>query len=892
MSYHRAIRATGAGLTHSALGTPHFLLSELHGTEQLNQLFEYTVLLTTQDEYGQGILDHYIGLSSAQSGGAPGSNLDLASLIGTPVHITIDLDGKVLGADLDQITIANALNGVIGRTTRHIDGIVTEAQYAGVSGRYAQYRLILKPWLYLLTQTHNSRIYQQQSIPDVIKAVLEAYPYAVEWRLAQEYPIRDYIVQYDESDYDFVARLLAEAGINYHFEHQEDRHTLILADHLGAYQPLPSAAYHTLSVYPPELKLQEEYIHSFNPYQRVTTGQVMLADYQFKSPQSDTRVSQKAEHNALEIYDWQQGNYSDTEQGQNKAQIRFDTLQQHQQRVHAAGNLRGIQAGHTFTLTNHPTEAANRDWLILGHTLHITENPAESRAEQRFHVHTDFIVQPDTQAIRPEPIAKPQARLQTATVVGPAEQELWTDTYGRIKVKFHWHRNDPANEQSTCWMRTATPWMGHQYGAIQVPRIGQEVLVDFIGNDPDMPLIIGRVTNPEQMSPWSLPDQQLLSGFRSKELFGSRNNHLILDDSTGQIQAQLQSDHQTSRLSLGYITRIIGTAGRADYRGQGAELRTDGWGVVRADKGLYLTTYGGNAHLTELSAAQAQLHTAQQQQRNHNQLAIDHQADERSLEQTAQAQLHQQNQQVAGSAKRTDGQFPELEQAHLVFGSPAGIALTTAKTAHLVGNRHIALTSGKDTDLSVGKRLIASVGKGISLFTQSKGLTAFAAKGKVQIQAQSDAVEVIADQVLKLISAKSKVEIAAHDEILLTAKGSYTKINGKGIEHGTPKAFTWYTPTLGMPGPRSMPVVEYPGMPKHFNNKVDAYDIFWDFDLSQVKYQAALTSGEILEGMLDEHGRTARITSNKAERVEVLFDAGTEWAEEFIPNNPDNRINK
>ena len=387
-------------------------------------------------------------------------------------------------------------------------------------------------------------------------------------------------------------------------------------------------------------------------------------------------------------------------------------------------------------------------------------------------------------------------------------------------------------------------------------------------------------------------DQQLLSGFRSKELFGGRNNHLILDDSTGQIQAQLQSDHQTSRLSLGYITRIVGTAGRADYRGQGAELRTDGWGVVRADKGLYLTTYGGNAHLTELSATHAQLHTAQQQQRNLNQLAIDHQADERSLEQTAQAQLHQQNQQIAGSTKRTEGQFPELEQAHLVFGSPAGMALATAQTAHLVGNQHIAFTSGKDTDLSVGKRLIASVSKGISLFTQSKGITAFAAKGKVQIQAQSDAVEVIADQVLKLISAKSKVEIAAHDEILLTAKGSYTKINGKGIEHGTPKAFTWYTPTLGMPGPKSMPVVEYPGMPKHFNNKVDAYDIFWDFDLSQVKYQAALSSGELLEGMLDEHGRTARITSNKAERVEVLFDAGTEWAEEFIPNNPDNRINE
>ena len=350
-------------------------------------------------------------------------------------------------------------------------------------------------------------------------------------------------------------------------------------------------------------------------------------------------------------------------------------------------------------------------------------------------------------------------------------------------------------------------------------------------------------------------DQQLLSGFRSKELFGGRNNHLILDDSTGQIQAQLQSDHQTSRLSLGYITRIVGTAGRADYRGQGAELRTDGWGAVRAQRGLYLSTYGGNAHLTELSAAQAQLHTAQQQQRNLNQLAIDHQADERSIEQTAQAQLNTQNQQIAGSAKRTDGQFPELEQAHLVFGSPAGMALATAQTAHLVGNQHIAFTSGKDTDLSVGKRLIASVSKGISLFTQSKGITAFAAKGKVQIQAQSDAVEVIADQVLKLISAKSKVEIAAHDEILLTAKGSYTKINGKGIEHGTPKAFTWYTPTLGMPGPKNL-AMSFNEMPK---SKFDQ-ELFLMLPngnpAKNIRFEIHREDGSVIKGLTDASGNT------------------------------------
>ena len=831
-----------------------------------------------QDEYGQGILDHYIGLASAQAGGAPGSNLDLASLIGTPVHIEIDLDGKVAGNDQAQTALANAAQGIIGRTTRHIDGIVTQAQYAGVSGRYAQYQLTLNPWVYLLTQTRNSRIYQQQSLPDVIRSVLEAYHYPVEWRLANTYPVRDYVVQYAESDYAFIARLLSEAGINYHFQHHNDKHTLILSDHLGAYSPSDSAAYHTLSVYPPQLKLQEEYIHSLTHYQRITPAHTELADYQFKTPQADTRVKQSTDHNPLQIYEWQQGNYADPKLGQKKTDIRLDTLRQHAHRATATGNLRGIEAGRTFHLLNHPSEDTHHDWLILGHQLDITENPAESRAEQRFHVHTEFTLQPATQAIRPEPLAKPQARLQTATVVGPAEQELWTDAYGRIKVKFHWHRNDPANETSTCWIRASTPWMGHQYCAIQLPRIGQEVIIDFIGNDPDMPLIIGRVTNPEHTSPWELPQQQSLSGLRSKELYGQQNNHLILDDSSGQIQAQLQSDHHTSRLSLGHITRIVGTAGRADYRGQGTELRTDGWGAIRAKQGLYLTTYGSNAHITELKASASQLDRAQQQQRNLNQLAIDHQADERSIEQTAQAQLHQQNQQVAGSAKRTEGQFPELEQAHLVFGSPAGIALTTAKTAHLVGNQHIAFTSGKDTDLSVGKRLIASVGKGISLFTQSKGLTAFAAKGKVQIQAQSDAVEVIADQVLKLISAKSKVEIAAHDEILLTAKGSYTKINGKGIEHGTPKAFTWYTPTLGMPGPKSMPVVEYPGMPKAFSNKLDVYDLFWMKNLSEIEYVAKDKSGEIIaEGNLDEVGRTSRIYSSRGQKIEVLIGGRGGW---------------
>ena len=167
--------------------------------------------------------------------------------------------------------------------------------------------------------------------------------------------------------------------------------------------------------------------------------------------------------------------------------------------------------------------------------------------------------------------------------------------------------------------------------------------------------------------------------------------------------------------------------------------------------------------------------------------------------------------------------------------------------------------------------------KGISLFTQSKGITAFAAKGKVQIQAQSDAVEVIADQVLKLISAKSKVEIAAHDEILLTAKGSYTKINGKGIEHGTPKAFTWYTPTLGMPGPKRMPYNFSSMKAQAFSNRFDVYDLFYAHDFETLSYDLYMKDGSMVSGNLDEHGRTMQFYTRQSEKVTALVGADRDW---------------
>ena len=356
------------------------------------------------------------------------------------------------------------------------------------------------------------------------------------------------------------------------------------------------------------------------------------------------------------------------------------------------------------------------------------------------------------------------------------------------------------------------------------------------------------------MPSWELPSPYVLSGVRSKELDGSLNNRWLMDDTTGEIQVQLASDHQDSALNLGHVTRVVGTSGRADFRGRGVELRTDGHGVIRAQSGLLLTTYARlNAarHVMDGSETLGLLKGAQAQHRMFAQLAMDHKADERSLDETVQAQLKQQNEEVAGS-----GDLAELSAPHLLASSPAGVALASEQNMQVVA-RDVALTSGQDVSWSVGQRLWATAGRGVSLFTQSLGIKAFAARGKVQIQAQSDELEVFADQVAKFISAKKSIQIAAKDEVLITAKGSYIKVNSAGIEQGTPATHIVYAATKSMMGPKRLDA----NLPefKHSGN----YDIQFIFkDDNNVpyanhRYYVWNESGQEFTGTTDDKGQTA-----------------------------------
>ena len=252
----RTISVHGDCLPRSPFGTDYMLVHSLSGTEQLNQLFEYQLTLRVRDEYGNPTggfagMDGYISQASAEAGGSPGSNWDLSQVIGQTLRIDIQCDGKIDAADFIDNTFGLDISRYAGELlparsgayTRHIHALITQAQYSGNEGRSALYLLTLRPWTWLMSQTRNYRIYQNQTAVQTIRQVLEAYGYPFEFHLERSYPSLDYQVQYGESDYDFMARLAQEHGINLHYRHDEQGHRLILSDSLGIHSEQPSAAY-------------------------------------------------------------------------------------------------------------------------------------------------------------------------------------------------------------------------------------------------------------------------------------------------------------------------------------------------------------------------------------------------------------------------------------------------------------------------------------------------------------------------------------------------------------------------------------------------------------------------------------------------------------------------
>ncbi|ELY5936823.1 type VI secretion system tip protein VgrG, partial [Cronobacter malonaticus] len=415
--------------------------------------------------------------------------------------------------------------------------------------RYAAYELTVEPDLWPMQRDRNLRIFQGQTVPQIVKTLLGESRVNMEERLSGSYRVWEYCVQYQESSLDFISRLLELEGIAYHFRHEQDRHTLILTDAPGQYEPFPGYETIPYHVTPSGGSTDEEGISQWALEDSVTPGIYSLDDYDFRKPNAWLFQARQnplsPQPGSIDVYDWP-GRFVEHGHGEFYARIRQERWQVEHRQTQGTATALGIAPGHTFVLRNAPFFGDNGEYLTTVAHYRFEENRYASGPDSNTLHEIRFEVIPADVPYRPAQ-KTPWPRTygpQTAKVVGPQGESIWTDKYGRVKVKFHWDRLGKGDDTSSSWVRVSSAWAGQGFGGVQIPRVGDEVVVDFINGDPDRPLITGRVYNEASMPPWALPAAATQMGFLSRSKDGSPDNAnaLRFEDKAGEEQVWLHAE--------------------------------------------------------------------------------------------------------------------------------------------------------------------------------------------------------------------------------------------------------------------------------------------------------------------------------------------------------------
>jgi len=449
-----------------------------------------------------------------------------------------------------------------GDNFRYINGWITSVELGGAVGRYDTYHVALRPWLWHLTLGADSRVFQDKTAMQVIEAVFADYRNVQldKSKLSGVPRTRPYCVQYRESDFHFVSRLMEEEGIWYYFTHTDSQHTLVLANSASGHAALPEASLlwsfkqtdHTL----------ENVISQWRQTQQVRSLKFTHDDYDHEAPttaleKGDERTASYPSLGDLEVYDWPgayayPGDTNNATQGTTNAKLEVRRYETKHVVAVASSPCRSVGAGMTFAFKDHPRDPGN--YLITGAELEADFGDEEAtQADRGFGFRATLHLVPQaapfaTEAKTPKAFVRGP---QTAIVVGPSGDEIHVDKLGRIKVWFRWARKSPKNEQSTCYIRVATPWASKGYGMISTPRIGDEVVVSFLEGNPDRPLVTGSVYNGDNDPPYKLPAQATVSGIRSHSSKGggaANFNELRFEDKAGNEYVWLQAEKDFHRL--------------------------------------------------------------------------------------------------------------------------------------------------------------------------------------------------------------------------------------------------------------------------------------------------------------------------------------------------------
>ncbi|HEV2762661.1 MAG TPA: type VI secretion system tip protein VgrG, partial [Pyrinomonadaceae bacterium] len=489
---HRMIRVA------TPLGKDVLLLQGFRGQEGVSELFRFDLSMHSENR-----------------------SIALDSLVGKKATVTLVHD-----------------NG----KERHINGIVSSFSQGGSSPNFAYYQATIVPWPWLLTRTSDCRIFQNMSVPDIIQKIFQERNLTdFSNKLHGTYTPREYCVQYRETAFNFISRLMQEEGIFYFFQHAADKHTLVLADNLDEFKPCPnqaSARYESGA----GTGVTQEVVTEWSYGQEVRPGKYAITDFDFEQPTLDLMSSVDGQDaRKFEIYDFP-GEFKTKDEGERLVGLRMQEEDTPRLTAAGASTCRGFISGHRFKLQRHYRPDLNKDYVLTNvfHSADAGSNYDPASADSQSLAYSNqFQCIPHTTPYRPRRTAPVPVvhGTQTAVVVGPPGEEIYVDKYGRVKVQFHWDREGKYDDKSSCWIRVSQNWAGKRWGAMFIPRIGQEVIVDFIEGDPDRPIITGRVYNGGSMPPYALPGEKTKSTIKSYSSKGGGGfNEIRFEDLKGKEQ--------------------------------------------------------------------------------------------------------------------------------------------------------------------------------------------------------------------------------------------------------------------------------------------------------------------------------------------------------------------
>ncbi|WP_005032981.1 type VI secretion system Vgr family protein [Holophaga foetida] len=740
-----------------------FLVHRIKGEERVNWGFRYEVWVFSQD-----------------------AHFPLKTLLSVPTQITIltDSGGK-----------------------RFITGVITEVHSEGSDGGLSTYRLVVEPVTAALRLGHSSQIFMQKNDLEIVKLLLnkeiQENPvfgacFSIDNRClkTKTYPVRDFAFLCDENKWDFIRRRLAKIGVSFVILPHPDsspehpQHSLILFDDP---RDLDKNEAGEVRFHRADGTEEADTITSWQAQRVLQVGKVTRRAWDHSNGSLSTTSEELLSN---------QGSFgnalaSTLEDYRHEAPLEHDDLAGHEKRTTSRaqvweqrtkcfageGTVRDFCVGTSFVLEDHPVHDADpkaqRTFVLTGLELEAENNFGGLKTgHEAAQVYTNrFECLRQSIPILPEEIEAPIPGPITATVVGPEGEEVHTDEVGRIKVELHCTRKEDhplagatGTDRDCTWVRLLQPWSSQGMGGGFLPRAGDEVLIQFLNNDPDKPVVLGVLPGGRRKPAMfslasSLPGDKAISGMRSKMHKGTGGNELLFDDSTNELRARLASDHAKTELNLGHIVHPR-ALGLAEPKGTGFELRSEAYGALRGEKGLLISTEGGSAAL-ESAGLHSQLEGGQELAKALSEVSEKHQ-----LEALGTLESAKKLQETLKKTETTKGnEIPAFADPVLALSSPAGIVQSTPASVITSAGEHIHLDSCGDTVVAAGKRIMMAAKEAFQVFAAKSGIKAIAGKGNIDIQAHEGKIGVVADQDVQIVSANNSVEILAKTSIRLAANG-------------------------------------------------------------------------------------------------------------------------